>query len=76
MCLLPPLFFSVTLDSVRFSIINLVDICFLAKSILLYHEIHDSDAESSKLGKFQSTYTNLNYFLLLTYSCSQNSWSY
>ena len=32
--------------------------------------------ESSKQGKFQSVQTNLNYFLLLTYSHSQSSQSY
>ena len=45
----------------------------LAKSIFLYHQSHDNVFESSK---FQSAYTNLHYFVLLTYSCLQNSRSY
>ena len=54
--------------------INLFHISFLAKSVILYPQIHVF--ESSKYGRYQRVYTNLNYFLLLTYSCLQNSWSY
>ena len=51
-------------------------ISFLVKSIFLYHQSHNNVFESSKKGNFWSAYTNLDYFLLLTYSCSQNSWNY
>ena len=40
-----------------------------SKSMFLYHQIHNNVFESSKQGKFQSVYTHLKIFLLLTYSC-------
>ena len=47
-------------------IINLFDTSYLAK--FLYHLTYHNVVESSKQDKFQRVYTNLNYFLLLTYS--------
>ena len=54
--------------------ISLICSTYVYLSNLYFHTMRSMTVfESSKQGKFQSAYTNLSYFLLLTYSHSQNS---